>query len=87
VEDSKIFYANTVQLLSSITEAVLIFKVGWPERLGPEQAREVCRIYVPKSLLDQMMQNWPSQVAEAEARVKGATVASGRPREGDQNVT
>jgi hypothetical protein len=82
--EEKTFYANGVLLNASESEAVLIFKVGWPEHIDPEEAREVCRVYVPKSLLDAMMRNWPAQIAEAERIAREAMAANQADNQGGQ---
>jgi hypothetical protein len=71
-----VFYANTVSMSVSDTEAVLIFKRAWPDHAEPEKAPEVCRVFVPKSLLNVMMKEWPKQAEELQKKMQEAKAAS-----------
>jgi hypothetical protein len=74
--DDKVFYANAVSASVSNDEALLVFKLGWPD-LTPEEAQEICRIYVPRHLLRSILKEWPIKIGDVlESKEEGVSPAS-----------
>ena len=70
----------------SETEAVLVFKMGWPDHhTDLDNAPEICRIFVPKNLLMAMMKDWPKKLEEIEKKTKQAHVTGVTTYEGSES--